>query len=71
MTGAWRLKKTISMLKPCHPEICPSAGEGPFMKSKSNFFSKIISLLIFRIVKLMHTILILIRMKVYSFFLIT
>jgi hypothetical protein len=29
MTGAQRSKKLISMLKPCHPETCPSAGEGP------------------------------------------
>jgi hypothetical protein len=26
---AWRLKISISMLKRCHPETCPSAGEGP------------------------------------------
>jgi hypothetical protein len=29
---ALRFKNIISMLKRCHPESCPSAGEGPSLK---------------------------------------
>jgi hypothetical protein len=51
MTGAWRLttfgktgasrfKKLISTSKQCHPETCPSAGEGPSLKHKKFSFYK-------------------------------